>query len=47
MSVGEEVVVGRPWVVTSWVMTALTPAVPPPLGVTSSRKVEKLATCCL
>src|SRR6185437_10830298 len=46
-SVGEEVVIGRPCVVTSWPITAVTPAEAPPLRPVEFRKVEKLAVACL
>ena len=47
-SVGEEVVVGRPWAVTSWPITAVTPAEAlPPVPHVAFRKVEKLAVASL
>ena len=46
-SVGEEVVMGRPWLVTSWPITAVTPAEAPPLRPVEFRKVEKLVVASL
>ena len=47
-SVGEEVVVGRPCVVTSWPMVAVTPAEPLlPTPEDAFMKVEKFAVASL